>query len=244
MGSESSLSPLTVLWKEGQDCHWFIATKTWALSFAPSITSAELGHRCLGNQGSEAGRFNPVHRMASPVLCTGGQWESEARWPLGSERVPVPVGSSAECREEVILTTERHWRKLVGISYKCPLQRVPPRWPGSLAPWALPAGLWWGAGERGFYWNTCESLLGVFLSLTPIKSAGQAPWKNPGEELCYICCTVLYWDISLGTLDHSRTPRIPAHKHRSFYLLKTFVTAFSKASDIFRLKSHILNIHF
>lgn len=102
------------------------------LSFASPITSGELGHCRFGNQGSEAGRFSPVHKMASPVLCTGGQWESEACWPLGSERVPVSVGSSAECREEVILTTQRHWRKLVGISHKCPLQRVPPRRPG---PW-------------------------------------------------------------------------------------------------------------
>ena len=62
-----------------------------------------------------------MYRMASPVHCTAGQWESKALWPLSSERVPVP-----ECREAVILTTERHWRKLVGISHKCPLQRAPP----------------------------------------------------------------------------------------------------------------------
>lgn len=119
-----------------------------------------------------------------------------------------------------------------------------PKMAWSLAPGALPAGLWWGAGEGGFCWNTCESLLGAFPSLTPVKSAGRAPWKNPGEELCYICCTILYWDVSLGTLDHSRTLRIPAHKRRSLYLLKTSVTAFSKASDIFRLKSHILTFIF
>ena len=59
--------------------------------------------------------------MASPIRCTGRQGESEVRWPLGSERVPVPVGSSAECGEEVIPTTEGHWEEASGH-----LPQVPP----------------------------------------------------------------------------------------------------------------------
>lgn len=141
----------------------------------PPITSAELGHRCFGNQGSETGRFSPAPRMASPVRCTGGQAESEVRWPLGSERISVPVGSSAECGEEVMPTTERHWEEACGH-----LPQVPPADSTPKTAWV--PGFVSSASRSvvrsrggGFCWNTCESLLGAFSSLTPVKSAGWAP---------------------------------------------------------------------
>ncbi|CAI9154108.1 unnamed protein product [Rangifer tarandus platyrhynchus] len=168
--------------------------------------------------------------MASPVRCRGGQGESEVRWPLGSERVPVLVGSSTECGEEVMPTTEGHWEEVMPTTEGQWEEVIPAtegQWeevmptteghweevmPTTEGHWeeVMPTteGHWeeacghlpqvlpadgtpktaWvpgsmssasrsvvGAGEGGFCWNTCESLLGAFSSLTPVKSAGRAP---------------------------------------------------------------------